>query len=87
MVYYSGNPVDDAIDHHNQEDNSDDKYEYPHHCVCCEKGFDKGLGVRIGDDKFFNECVKSGQHFEYFRNKGLTDKEIWQLTEEETKDI
>jgi hypothetical protein len=84
-MFYSGSPVADAqryIAFIEQQ-----PIEFDHGCTYCETGFYDGCGVKIGDHKFCNACIKSWNHYDYYRTEGLTDREIYTLTENETKKL
>lgn len=44
-------------------------------CLSCDKAFREGFN--FSGDKFCFDCVKSNQHIEYYRDKGLDDLDIY----------
>lgn len=53
---------------------------YSYECVCCKHGFDKGHGQLIEGHKFCNSCIDSYNHFQWFRERELTDRMIYDIT-------
>lgn len=79
MGHLTDNPLMDACNHIREQDKKE--YEYDHLCNACTDGFDSGHGVRISDEKFCNHCVDHYEHLKFYLNQGLSDREVFQITE------
>lgn len=78
MAHFTSNPLHDSVEHIIEQDRK--QHDFDHKCDWCEQGFDYGHGVRISDEKFCSICIDSFKHFDFYRNAGLNDREIYEVT-------